>query len=166
MTEYRNTTPQADRLSTLLNDKRVQKDASTFSQFANSDANQDAGRFEQINKSTVVGATPVPEYPRLPENSWTNDPTGVEPPLGFVDETPIVGEVGEVQASIDRLANAAPATQSVHVPDADAVERKEGGATPETSRGPLPPTAPSQDIASPNPSIETTITTDGKRRRL
>jgi hypothetical protein len=124
MTDYRQNASPAEKLSTLLNDKRV-KEASTFSQFANSDANQDAGRFAQINKSTVVGATPVPEYPRLPENSWTNDPTGVEPPLGFVDETPIVGEVGEVQASIDRLANAAPATQSVHVPDAVAVERRE-----------------------------------------
>jgi hypothetical protein len=47
-----------------------------------------------------------------------------------VNETPIVGEPHEIQASIDRVDAAAPATASGHLPpEAVAVERK-GGATP------------------------------------
>ena len=160
MTDYRNDTPQADRLETLLNDKRVQKDASTFLSHTHS---EDSGRFAKPQH--VVGETPAVEYPRQPPSSFSNQAAvvGPEENLGFdVNALEPVGTEPEILASLD----VAPATQSVHVPDADAVERKEGGATPETSRGPLPPTAPSQDIASPNPSIETTITTDGKRRRL
>ena len=43
-------------------------------------------------------------YPRLPASSpWSNPIEAVEPPLGFsVEETPIVGEYAEVQASLDR----------------------------------------------------------------
>ena len=133
---YNNTTSQADRERVLRNDKRV-KDASTFSQFATSDANQDAGRFEQINKSHVVGSAPVPEYPRLPENSWTNDPTGVEPPLGFVDETPIVGENFEIAKSIERLERAAHEASSQSL---DALPARGAAGSLDTSEVEPPPT--------------------------
>ena len=142
MTDYRQNASPTEKLSTLLNDKRV-KDASTFSQFANSEANQDAGRFEQINKSHVVGATPVPEYPTLPSNSWTNDPVPTEEPLGIdVNAMEPVGELHEINASLA----AAPATQSVHVPDAVGVERS-GGPTPTQTGSDL--TAPSTLPAGP-----------------
>jgi hypothetical protein len=70
-----------EKLSTLLNDKRVlrPKNASTLQQFANSEATQDAGRFLQINKATVVGATP--KQPDYAAPNWSPDPVGVEPPL-------------------------------------------------------------------------------------
>src|SRR5215472_6087230 len=87
-----NATP-ADKLETLLNDKRMlrqQKEAaSTFHQFGQSEASEEGGRWAK--PMNVVGATPAPEYPRQPEGSWTNDPVPTEPPLGFVDEAPIVG---------------------------------------------------------------------------
>jgi len=116
VTDYRNDTPQADRLETLLNDKRVQKDASTFLSHTHS---EDSGRFAK--PQTVIGLDSV-QYPTLPENSWTNDPTPTEPPLGIdVNAMEPVGEVGEVQASIDRLEAAAPAEVSVpRSPDAVA----------------------------------------------
>jgi hypothetical protein len=136
MTEYRQNASPTEKLSTLLNDKRV-KDASTFSQFATSDANQDAGRFEQINKANVVGSAPTIEYPRLPENSWTNDPTGVEPPLGFVDETPIVGENFEIAKSIERLERAA---QQASPQSLDALPARGAAGSLDTSEVEPPPT--------------------------
>jgi hypothetical protein len=67
-----------EKLDALFNEKALRKanrgDASTFQQFANSEAAQDAGRFAAVNKSNVVGAKPVPEYPAGPKlgtpSSW------------------------------------------------------------------------------------------------
>jgi len=102
VTDYRNDTPQADRLETLLNDKRVQKDASTFLSHTHS---EDSGRFAK--PQTVIGLDSV-QYPTLPENSWTNDPTPTEPPLGIdVNAMEPVGEEFEVAASLECLERAA-----------------------------------------------------------
>lgn len=102
-------TPE-EKLQTLFQDQALRnterrKNASTFSQFANSEANADAGRFAAINKANVVGAKAVPDYPNQPANSFSNQAAvaGPEEALGFdVNETPVVGESWEVEASIER----------------------------------------------------------------
>jgi hypothetical protein len=103
----------AEKLETLFQDQALRnaerrKNASTFSQFANAEANADAGRYAQINKAAVVGAKAVPDYPNQPTNSFSNQAAvvGPEEPLGFdVNETPIVGESWEVEASLERSAD-------------------------------------------------------------
>ena len=44
----------------LVNDQRVRNQASTFSQFAQADADTPRGRFTTHERSTVVGSTPTP----------------------------------------------------------------------------------------------------------
>src|SRR5215472_17188854 len=68
----------------LRNAQRHSKDASTFQSRAISEADEVRGRFAQINKSDVVGSTPTPEYPRLPDASpWHHDPVPAEECLGI-----------------------------------------------------------------------------------
>jgi hypothetical protein len=51
---------------------------------------------------TVTGTEPSAQYPRLPENSWVNDPVPPEAPLGHaIDEQEPCGEIGEIRASLD-----------------------------------------------------------------
>jgi hypothetical protein len=64
-------TPE-EKLQTLFQDQALRnaerrKSASTFPQFANSEANADAGRFAAINKANVAGAKAVPDYPNQPQ---------------------------------------------------------------------------------------------------
>ena len=64
---------------------------------------ENSGRFAKPFE--VIGSSPTPQYPQVAPN-WANDPTGVEPPLGYsIDEAPVVGESFEVQASIDALGS-------------------------------------------------------------
>jgi hypothetical protein len=114
---FRTDATNEEKLATLLNDKRVlrEKNTGTFLSHTHSD---EGGRFAKPQQ--IVGSEPVPEYPAGP--NWSPQAVGVEPPLGFVDETPIVGEPHEVQASIEKLERAqteALASSS----DADAAQR-------------------------------------------
>jgi hypothetical protein len=63
-----------------------------------------AGAFRNKCRPTVSGKDPATLYPKLPTSSpWSNPIEAVEPPLGFsVDETPIVGESFEVEASLNQ----------------------------------------------------------------
>jgi hypothetical protein len=150
-----------EKLRTLFQDQALRnaerrKNASTFSQFAGSEAAQDAGRYAAVNKATVTGSAPVPEYPRQPDGSFSNQAAvvGPEESLGFdINEVPIVGEDFEVEASLKSLSEAVVDPEG---PSA-AVERSaaRGDATPtETSSSNFPP-APSQEpVASPNPILK------------
>jgi hypothetical protein len=70
---------------------------------------EQAGR--HAKQSSVIG-TGAPNYPAGP--AWTNDPTGVEPPLGVdVNQIEPVGEPLEVAKSLEELG----------VGDADTQER-------------------------------------------
>jgi hypothetical protein len=102
----------ADKLEALFNEQKLRnaerrsKDASTMHERAQAEADDVRGRFAQIEKSSVVGSKPTPEYPAGP--AWTHDPTGIEPCLGFdINEVPIVGEPHEIQRSLE-LGPAAP----------------------------------------------------------
>jgi hypothetical protein len=66
------------------------------------------GRFAKVNKTTVVGTSPI-SYPKQPQGSpWAMDACPPEPPLGFsVEEQEPVGEVFERSAS----ASAAPGAE-------------------------------------------------------
>jgi len=93
---------QAERRETLDNDqlvreaehRRILREGTTFHQFAQSTANDEAGgRFAQVNATTVVGA-PAVKYPQLPSSSpWSGaqPEPGIEPPTGYrIDEmTPL-----------------------------------------------------------------------------
>jgi hypothetical protein len=101
VTNYQNKSSQAEREAELRNDQRV-RSGHTFQSRAIAEADDVRGRWAEINKSNVVGATPRVEYPRLPENSWTNDPTGVEPSLGIdVNAVEPCGEKFEIEALDD-----------------------------------------------------------------
>jgi len=128
-----------EKLAELFNEQKVRnaqrrsENATTFSSFAQAEADEPRGRFSQIENSNVVGATPLPEYPAGP--SWSADATGVEPPLGYrIDEQAACGEPWEIQKS---LASASLYSSS---PDADA---EEGGAVEiETRSRPASPKTP------------------------
>jgi hypothetical protein len=100
---YNNNASQAERAETLENDRRVQRD--TFHTRANAELDlENSGRFSKPH--AVIGLDSV-EYPTLPENSWTNDPTPTEPPLGIdVNAMEPVGESFEVAASLEALGDA------------------------------------------------------------
>jgi hypothetical protein len=90
---YHQNSDQREREAILRNDR-----ANTFAGRAQAEADDVRGRWAQEHKATVIGAGPV-VYPRLPENSWTNDPTGVEPSLGIdVNAVEPCGEKFEIEA--------------------------------------------------------------------
>jgi hypothetical protein len=74
---------QAERRRVFAQDQSLPKRATTFHQFAQSDAQTPRGRFTQVDAATVVGANPTIDYPAGP--AWCADPGSqcVEPPLGF-----------------------------------------------------------------------------------
>jgi hypothetical protein len=91
------------RKETLLNDRRVREQASTFYQFGASEANEPLGRFAATNKATVVGETPV--LPQYAAPVWAPDPCGPEPALGYAIDEQLepTGTPAEVEASIAKL---------------------------------------------------------------
>jgi hypothetical protein len=81
-----------EKEAVLRNDLR----ANTFAGRAQAEADDVRGRWAEINKSNVVGATPTPQYPAGP--NWSVDPTGVEPPLGIdVNAVEPCGEKFEIE---------------------------------------------------------------------
>jgi hypothetical protein len=95
---YRQDATQREREEVLRNDQR----ANTFAGRAISEADDVRGRWAEINKSNVVGATPTVDYPRLPSGPWA-DPVQVppEPSLGFsVEDHEPVGTIQEIEASL------------------------------------------------------------------
>jgi hypothetical protein len=86
---------EQERRETLENDRkvleaerrRILREGTTFHQFGQSQANDEAGgRFAAVNAATVVGAEPAMKYPQLPSSSpWSGaqPEPGPEPPLGF-----------------------------------------------------------------------------------
>jgi len=146
----------------LRNEQRVRNDTLQFRTAADLGL-ENTGRYAK--PFTVIGTEPTPHYPKLPTSSpWHDDPVPPEEPLGYsVDETPIVGEVEEVQASIDRLEAAAPAEVSVphHSPDAVA-ESATGDAAPTQSSDDFPRALSEALAASPNKSPATK--TDARRK--
>jgi len=115
MTEYRQNATKEEKLSTLRNDKAVQrqeKDAATFHSFAQAEENQSrAGRFFEQHKSEIMGNY-LNRYPKLPADHWTNQAAMVGDEGAYDGDmsTPIVGEVGEQLASLERLAASATAS--------------------------------------------------------
>jgi hypothetical protein len=65
------------------------------------------GRFA-VAGDVIGAAQPSVQYPRLPPGNWTEDPTGVEPPLNYrIDDLEPTGEAHEIDvaASLDRLGS-------------------------------------------------------------
>ena len=92
---------QADRREYLENEKRLR--GTTLSQFAQSDAAEDRGRFTAHEKSTVIGADATPKYPAAFQQ---RDPVPNEEPLGVdINAIEPTGTPAEVQASIDKLTD-------------------------------------------------------------
>jgi hypothetical protein len=94
---------QQERRETVLNDARLrqQRQGSTFSQFAQAEADIHRGRFTGHEKSTVIGSTPLAasQYPAGP--IWGTADQAPEPSLGVdINEMQPTGEVFEVERSI------------------------------------------------------------------
>ena len=84
-----------EKRDVLRNDQRT-----TLSQFAQSDADIDRGRFTTHERSTVVGASSVPQYPAGP--AWCDADQGLEPPLGVcIDAMEPCGQPHELKAIAD-----------------------------------------------------------------
>ena len=84
------------RLETLLNDGLIRKQT-MHSRTASDIAQENQGRFAK--GTTIIGSEPTVQYPAGP--NWSPDPTGVEPPLGFsVNEPVVTGEPFEIKASL------------------------------------------------------------------
>jgi hypothetical protein len=114
MTDYRNNASQREKLDTLFADQRQRnaqrnKDATTFAQFGESEANEIEGR--HAKPATVVGSTPIPHPPPCWGSpcppQWV-DPVPQEPPLGVdVHAHEPVGEFFEVEKSLGGAATEA-----------------------------------------------------------
>jgi hypothetical protein len=88
---------QSEKRQTLLNDVRAREQGSTYMEQTN-DLDL-GGRFTGQTPQTVVGASPVPQYPQGP--AWSIDPTGQEPPLGVdVNQMQPTGEPHEIINSL------------------------------------------------------------------
>ena len=86
-----------DRLDYIENEKRLK--GTTFVAFAESDNSTPRGRFTEHSTASVVGSTPVPQYPKGP--AWCAADQGLEPPLGYsVEDHEPVGRPFEVAASV------------------------------------------------------------------
>ena len=75
-------TPREQR--DLENERKLREQrGTTFSQFAQAEADQVQGRFAAHEKSNVVGSAPIPAYPAGP--NWSTDPGSqcIEPPLSY-----------------------------------------------------------------------------------
>jgi hypothetical protein len=70
--------------------KPIKNEATTFSQFAQSEAETFKGRFTTHEQSTVVGSTPITKYEGEP--NWAHDPVPTESPLGF--DNPALDNLG------------------------------------------------------------------------
>jgi hypothetical protein len=75
---------QRERREYIEDERRKRQQPSTLHQHAIADAETDRGRFTAIERATVIGSTPLPQYPQLPSGPWSGeDLVGIEPPLGF-----------------------------------------------------------------------------------
>jgi hypothetical protein len=92
---FHNETSQAERRAIL----DAERSASTYHQFATSEADPVHDRFEEISGSSVTGAT---RYLPQPETSpWASDSVGQEPPLGFpIDQMEPTGTHTEIEQSL------------------------------------------------------------------
>jgi hypothetical protein len=149
---YRNEATQRERV--LRNDQRH-----TFQSRAIAENDDVRGRWAEINKSNVVGATSTPQYPAGP--NWSVDPTGVEPPLGIdVNAVEPCGEkfeieaLGDVTTVFDGQSVALPLAGATVPASVDDPSRT-GGAE-----------APKAVLASPADGEPPAIPTHQKRRGL
>jgi hypothetical protein len=107
---------QAERRDVIENEKRLR--ASTLSQFAQSDADIDRGRFTVHEQSRVIGSSPSPasQYPAGP--AWTTDPGSqcIEPPLSPHDNPALEPSDPEQSFSLSQDALATPSPSSLQAP--------------------------------------------------
>jgi hypothetical protein len=109
---------QHDRRETQRNDQLVRQQGGTMQAFAQADAATPLGRFTQVNATTVVGATAVPQYPAAAPHHA--DPCGPEPALGFsVEAMPSDEALADMKAV---EAQGGPAAPSGHLRPALHVE--------------------------------------------
>jgi hypothetical protein len=101
--QERRETLENDRLVLEAERRRILREGTTFHQFGQSQAHDEAGgRYASISPISVVGADPTLKYPAAAAHQA--DPVGIEPPLGYsVDQVepiepstviPVVVEAG------------------------------------------------------------------------
>jgi len=100
---FSNNSSQKERAAILKNETRLrQEQATTLHQFATSASDEAGGRFAQVNKSNVIGSSPV-SYPTLKSGPWSAQPgPGPEPPYPIdLSEPPEpVGTAQEIEDSL------------------------------------------------------------------
>ena len=90
---------QEERKQVIANERRLRNQATTFSQFGESDAATSLGRFSAVSNATVIGSTPTPAA-AYPAAFLQHDPVPDENPLGVdINDMPPCGEPHEVRAS-------------------------------------------------------------------
>jgi hypothetical protein len=135
----------------LLDEKAAaeKRRLSTYLAMAVADSEDIGGRFKKVAPMSVVGATPVPEYPRQPEGSpwsqqWPNDPD----PLGYsVEDSEPVGSEAEIEEAAQILRDREAA--AVTSPVADCADVAVSAATVSLAADePLPTSAPQSSSSS------------------
>jgi hypothetical protein len=100
----RNDSTMKEKAEVLANDRRVREQTGTFMSHTHDDLDL-GGRFAKQTPQTVIGASPVPQYPAGP--AWSHDPTGIEPPFPLdVNQMQPCGEAHEIAASSARSGDA------------------------------------------------------------
>ena len=116
---------QAEKRRVLANDLSVlrqQREGSTYFQHTHLE-DEGGGRFSAINSATVIGTTPIPQYPELPTNSPSHhDPVPDERPLGYAVNAmaPLEPSVVEAPGPASADASSMVFPVPVGVPRADA----------------------------------------------
>jgi hypothetical protein len=129
---------QEERRQVVENDRRVREQGTTFSRFAQADADINRGRFTVHEQSRVIGSEPLARYPQLPGSSpWAGpDLVPTEPPLGVdINELAPTGELHELKANELKASDLEPTPPSAHSPLAVVMS---GKATPSASEFRLP----------------------------
>jgi hypothetical protein len=157
---FHNTTTQREKAEILRNDR-----ANTYAGRAQTEADEIQGRFAQEHKATVIGSDGAPDYPQLPENSWTNDPVPPEEPLGIdVNYVEPQGEKFEVEASLSDAVLATPvATPQPTGPSPSASPSSLAKANSEVSDASL--VADSAVLHPPKPDVEPALAIPNPKRR-
>ena len=111
----------------------LREQASTFLDHARAAADDEAGgRFARVQPQSVIGSTPIPQYPQA-GTPFQSDPCGLEPPLGIAidampEHEPSTG-IAVSPVATDDPANAPSSGSLVQHPDSGSVSERAGSSS-------------------------------------
>ena len=104
---------QIERRRVFAQDQSLPKQATTFHQFAQADANTPRGRFSAVDAAYVIGSKPDVAGAYHPAAAHQRDPCGPEPSLGYAIDALDPGPVSPAQALPNPASAVAPSISSL-----------------------------------------------------